>query len=117
MSQLLNTAILAVVLVFGFCAVPVIEASQGERELFSEAESRYFGRNYSIALEMYDEFLRQFPLSDLVPDAQYRRAVCLFRLDRLDEARSLFDSIEKRYRATKYYDDVPFWKGVILYRE
>ncbi len=88
-----------------------------EMELFSEAESRYYSKNYSIALEMYDEFLKKFPLSDLVPDAQYRRAVCFFRLGQFEASKSLFNAIEKRYRATKYINYVPFWKGVILFRQ
>ncbi|MCK5094387.1 MAG: tetratricopeptide repeat protein, partial [Spirochaetes bacterium] len=87
-----------------------------ESELFSEAESRYYSKNYAVAIELYDEFLKAFPLSDLVPDAQYRKAVCLFRLERYSASRTLFDAVERRYRATRYIDYVPFWKGVILYK-
>jgi len=115
LSQILNSTIL--IIVFMLAALLVLDAAQGEMEFFSEAEGRYYSKNYSLALELYDEFLTRFPLSDLVPDVQYRRAVCLFRLGRFPEAGALFDSIEKRYRATRYYDYVPFWKGVILYGE
>lgn len=87
-----------------------------ESELFSEAESRYYSKNYAVAIELYDEFLKAFPLSDLVPDAQYRKAMCLFRLERYSASRTLFDAVERRYRATRYIDYVPFWKGVILYK-
>ena len=109
--------ILLLVIAFSLITFINLDAAQGEMELFSEAENRYYSRNYSIALELYDEFLGRFPLSDLVPDVQYRRAVCMFRLGRLPESRAVFESIERRYRATKYIDYVPFWVGVILYRE
>jgi len=107
----------AVILVFLCTPSFPVEAATREMELFSEAESRYYSRNYSIALEMYDEFIEKFPLSDLVPDVQYRRAVCHFRLGELEESKSLLNAIERRYRATRYIGYVPFWKGIILYRE
>ncbi len=88
-----------------------------EMELFSDAESRYYGKSYVIALEIYDEFLKKFPLSDLVPDAQYRKAVCLYRLGYLEQAMSLFNTVGKRFRATKYITYVPFWKGLIYFHQ
>jgi len=87
-----------------------------ERELFSEAESRYFNKNYAVALECYNEFVKKFPLSDLVPDAYYRRALCLFRLERYDEALKLLKAIGKRYRTTRFIEYVPFWKGVTYFQ-
>jgi TolA-binding protein len=105
-----------VIISFILLLVPfVLSAQSFESELFSEAESRYYGKNYAIALEMYDEFLRKYPLSDLVPDVQYRRAVCFYRLERYKEARSLFEVIERRYRSTRYFEYVPFWKGIVFY--
>ncbi len=86
-----------------------------ENELFSEAESRYYSKTYAVALETYNEFIEKFPLSDLIPDAQYRSAVCLFRLERYMEAYALFEAIEKRYRTTRYIEYVPFWKGVTAF--
>jgi TolA-binding protein len=92
-----------------------LSAMTREMELFSDAESRYYGKSYAIALEMYDEFLKKFPLSDLVPDAQYRKAVCLYRLGDLEGAMALFSTVEKRYRVTKYITYIPFWKGLIYF--
>lgn len=101
-----------------FAIVPLsLSAMTREMELFSDAESRYYGKSYAIALEMYDEFLKKFPLSDLIPDVQYRKAVCLYRLGDLEQAMSLFSTVEKRYRATKYITYVPFWKGLIYFHQ
>ena len=88
-----------------------------ERELYSQAQSRYLSNNYTAAYETFDEIVRVYPLSDLVPDAQYWKAVCLFRLGRLDESIDLFEVIEKRYRATRFKGFVPFWKGVAQFQQ
>jgi len=97
--------------------VPMVAgAFSPESELFSEAESRFFSNNYAAALQTYDRFLKKFPLSDLVPDVYYRKALCLFRLGRYQEARELFVAVDKRYRTTRYIDYIPFWVGVCSFQ-
>jgi TolA-binding protein len=88
-----------------------------ERELYSQAQSRYLSNNYTAAYESFDELVRRYPLSDLVPDAQYWKAVCLFRLGSYDEAIELFSIVERRYRATRFIGFVPFWKGVAHFQK
>jgi TolA-binding protein len=88
-----------------------------ERELYSQAQSRYLSNNYTAAFETFDELVHRFPLSDLVPDAQYWKAVCLFRLGMLDDSLDLFDVVERRYRSTRFIELVPFWKGVALFQK
>ncbi len=85
-------------------------------ELFIEAENRYLNRNYLYALEAYNELVDRFPLSDRVPDAQYRRGVCLYRLSRYAESLKVFADIEKRYPSTRYFDYIYFWQGIGLYQ-
>jgi pentatricopeptide repeat protein len=92
-----------------------VMAAPAESDLFSEAESRYLGKNYTAALEAYDAFLVSYPLSERVADVQYRRSVCLYRLTRYRDAVQLIDDIEKRYRSTRYFAYVPLWKGLSLY--
>jgi len=88
-----------------------------ERELYSQAQSRYLSNNYTAAFETFDEIVRRYPLSDLVPDAQYWKAVCMFRLGQFDEAIELFDVVERRYRATRFIGFVPFWKGITFFQK
>ncbi len=88
-----------------------------ESELFAEAESRYLGKSYAAALDSYDEFLSRFALSDLAPDVQYRRAVCLYRLRKYPEAYRLLQEIERKYRTTRYRDYLSFWEGLCLYQQ
>ncbi len=90
-------------------------AQSFERESFLDAESRFLSRNYSLALERYDEFLRTWPDSVYAADARYRRAVVLYRLGRLEEAYKGLSLVETRYRSTKYLDYIPYWKAVIEY--
>jgi TolA-binding protein len=91
-------------------------AATSEANLFSEAESRYLGKNYAAALESYNEFIQQYPLSALLPDVQYRRAVCFYRLGRYRDASQLLKDVEGKYRATRYLSYVPFWQGLCLYQ-
>ena len=90
-------------------------AAPAENDLFAEAESRYLGKNYTAALETYDAFAAAYPLSERIADVQYRRAVCLYRLDRYRDAVQLIGDIEVRYRTTRYFSFVPLWKGLSLY--
>lgn len=86
-----------------------------ERDLYMEAENRFLNHDYEIALDRFESFIRQYPLSQYVPDAQFRRAVSLYRLGRYANALDLFIRIEERYRSTRYLAAVPFWKGVVEY--
>ena len=90
-------------------------AQQSDRELFNEAERRFQSQDYELAIDRYDTLIREFPVSQYIPDAQFRKAVGLYRLDRLDEALELLDLVERRYRSTRYLGYVPFWRGVVLY--
>src|SRR5690349_17793694 len=93
----------------------VASAAPSESDLYSEAESRYLGHNYTAALEAYDSFLSSYPLSARTADVQYRRVVCLYRLQRYREAVTLSDDVQKRYSSTRYLAYVPLWKGLSLY--
>ena len=92
-----------------------VYAAPAEADLFAEAESRYLGKNYTAALESYDSFLAAYPLSERIPDVQYRRATCLYRLGRYRDSLQLIGDIERRYRSTRYFAFVPLWKGLSQY--
>jgi TolA-binding protein len=91
------------------------QAARSEAELFAEAESRYLGGAYAASIEAYDAFAEAYPRSSLVPDAQYRRAVALLRLERWQEASDALREVERRWRATRWIAYVPLWQGVALY--
>ena len=106
-----KTLVVLMVLLVAVLAV----AQQSDRELFNEAERRFQSQDYELAIDRYDTLIREFPVSQYIPDAQFRKAVGLYRLDRLGEALELLDLVERRYRSTRYLGYVPFWRGVVLY--
>jgi TolA-binding protein len=100
-----------------FFLLPALGAlADTEERLITEADSQYRAGNFLLAYEAYGDFVSEFPLSDRVPDAQYRRAVSLVRLGRDREALELFAEIERGYRSTRYFPYVPFWQGASLLR-
>lgn len=90
-------------------------AQSPDRELYVEAESRFRSGDYELALDRYSALVREYPLSQYVPDAQFRRGVSLYRLGEHREALDLFQTIQRRYRSSRYLDLVPFWLGLIQY--
>ena len=107
---------MVILLVCALLAVPLpAQAARSEADLFAEAESRYLGGTYTAALEAYEAFLDAYPRSSLVPDAHYRRAVALLRLERWQEASDSLREVETRWRATRWIDYVPLWQGIALY--
>jgi TolA-binding protein len=85
--------------------------TESEEEMLAEADNQYRAGNFLLAYEAFGDFVSEFPLSDRVADAQYRRAVSLVRIGRLQEALELFGEIERSYRSTRYFPYVPFWQG------
>jgi tetratricopeptide (TPR) repeat protein len=104
---------LALLLVFGVLAA--LSAQADDREAFLDAESRFLSKDYSLALDRYDEFLRRHSDSVYAADARFRRAVVLYRLGRQEDAYASLSLVEARYRATRYLPYVPFWKAVVEY--
>lgn len=106
---------LCLILFLSVGVLSTLSAQNDERESFLDAESRFLSKDYSLALDRYDDFLRRHPDSAYAPDARFRRAVALYFLGRNSEAYDSLSLIEARYRATRYLPYVPFWKGVIEY--
>jgi TolA-binding protein/lipopolysaccharide biosynthesis regulator YciM len=104
-----------VLCVVGLAVSVAAIAQQSDRELFSEAERRFLSQDYELAIDRYDTLIREHPVSQHIPDAQFRKAVALYRLDRPEQALELLNLVERRYRSTRYLGYVPFWRGVIHY--
>ncbi len=94
----------------------VVAAQQSDAELFQQAERRFQSQDFELALDRYMALVREYPVSQYVPDAQYRIAVSLYRLGRYEEALSRLQRVERRFQSTRYLPLVPFWKGVARYQ-
>ena len=76
-------------------------------DLFYRAERSFGAGDYAAALAGYEDLIRGYPLSEHLPDAQFRRAVALFRLQRPEESLRLFLRVRER--------TLPFWLGMNYY--
>ena len=85
--------------------------------LFNEAENRYKNGDLDFALNRYEELMEEYPLSEYVPDAYFRKAIITLRSGNIEESRILFDRIESRYKNTRFIDYLPFWKGLIEFKQ
>ncbi len=103
------------IIIFIIVVNSLFAVNRDENDVFNRAESYFYSKNYNLAKDCYSRFIKQFPLSDLVPDAYYKKAVCLYHLGRIEESLKIFNLVEKKYRVTKYYRYIPFWKGLIYY--
>ncbi|MBN2353268.1 MAG: tetratricopeptide repeat protein [Spirochaetales bacterium] len=103
------------VLAFFLLGTPALRAETSERDLFAEAESFYYAKNYPLAVESYGRFVDRYPFSELVPDAQYHRALGFFFMKKYDESLALLELIPKRYRSTRSLAFVPFYRGMIRF--
>ncbi|MFW6288397.1 MAG: tetratricopeptide repeat protein [Spirochaetota bacterium] len=97
------------------CLSALAVAQDGDQNLFREAERRFESGDYELALDRYQTLVQNHPLSQYIPDAQYRIGVSLYRTGRLEDALEQLSRVERRYRSTRFVEYVPFWKGVISY--
>ncbi len=94
-----------------------LSAVTPERIIFNEAESRYKNGDLDFALNRYEELMEEYPLSEYVPDAYFRKAVITLRFGKIEEAEILFERVGNRYKNTRFIDYLPFWKGLIKFKQ
>lgn len=92
-----------------------LAAQESDRDLFREAERRFEAGDYELALDRYRSLERSFPVSQYLPDANYRIGVAFYQLGLLEEADAQLARVARRYRSTRYLGFVPFWRGLIAY--
>ncbi len=97
------------------CLAWTVLAQESDRDLFREAERRFESGDYELALDRYRTLIQSYPVSQFVPDAQYRVGLALYRTGRPREALAQLERVARRHRATRFIEYVPFWQGVISY--
>jgi len=107
----MKKCVAAVLLILGSVAI----AQQSDQALFREAETRFAGGDFTLALVLYEELITEHPGSRFVPDAQFRIGQSLYRTGQLNRAISQFDRVSRRFRSTRYLPLLDFWRGVVRY--
>ncbi|MEA1911610.1 MAG: tetratricopeptide repeat protein, partial [Spirochaetota bacterium] len=100
-----------------FFTVSSLFALSPERLLFNEAENRYKNGDLDFALSRYEELMEKYPLSEYIPDAYFRKSVITLRFGDIEESEVLFEKVENRYKNTRFIDYLPFWKGLIKFKQ
>ncbi len=86
-------------------------------DIYEKAENRYKKGNYELALKLYGDLIKEFPLSRYVPESAFRIAVIQVYTGDFSGAEKSFEEIEKRYGYGGFSSDILFWKGVVYYRK
>ncbi len=105
------------IVLFLFFVVSSLFALPVERRLFNEAENRYRNGELDFALHQYQSLIDDYPLSEYVPDANFRIAVITLRTGDLEKAEILFERVETRYKNTHFINYLSFWKGLIKFKK
>lgn len=93
-----------------------LSAQQSDRQLFRSAEQRLEAGNAALAARAYQDLIRDFPDSPYVPDARARLGMALYGTGDYRQAIAVFESVQRRYRSSRYYEAVPFWLGITWYQ-
>jgi tol-pal system protein YbgF len=97
-------------------AVPVTNTAPAPRELYSQAYADYARGNYDLAIQEYEEYLRNYPDTDLADNAQYWIGECLYAKKQFGDAITAWDSLLRTYPASDKIPDARFKKGMALER-
>ena len=86
------------------------------RDLYAQAEKRLENGDYTLAMELYQRLTREYPLSSLISDAQFRIGQCFYHMGDNRKALEQMGRVAQRYRTTRYARYISFWRGLLSYR-
>jgi tol-pal system protein YbgF len=86
------------------------------RELYSQAYTDYARGNYDLAIQGYQEYLRNYPDTEFADNAQYWIGECLYSKQKFPDAIQAWDDLFRRYPSSDKLPDARFKKGLALER-
>jgi tol-pal system protein YbgF len=86
------------------------------RELYSQAYTDYARGNYDLAIQGYQEYLRNYPDTEFADNAQYWIGECLYSKKQYPEALAAWDELFQRYPSSDKLPDARLKKGLALER-
>jgi tol-pal system protein YbgF len=81
---------------------------------FEAARSDYFAANWSLAIQGFESFIKNFPKSDMIDDAQYYIGESHFGAGKYKEAVAAYDRVIATYPASNTLPDAYYKRGVAL---
>ena len=86
----------------------------GYRELYQQAYSDFARKNYDLAIQGFQDYLRQHRETDLADNAQYWIGECLQAQSKYEDAVSAFNALLRDFPASDKIPDARYKKGVAL---
>lgn len=86
------------------------------RELYSQAYTDYARGNYDLAIQGYQEYLRNYPDTEFADNAQYWIGECLYSKKQYPEALAAWDELFQKYPSSDKLPDARLKKGFALER-
>lgn len=86
------------------------------RELYSQAYADYARGNYDLAIQGFQEYLRQYPNTDFSDNAEYWIGECLFGKGRYADALDAWKKLFTDFPTSEKTPDAHFKRGVALER-
>ena len=81
---------------------------------FEAARSDYFAANWALAIQGFESFIKSFPKSDMIDDAQYYIGESYFGATKYREAIAAYDRVIAAYPASNTLPGTYYKRGVAL---
>jgi len=97
-------------------SIPVLSFAQdkaSEKDSFLAAKDAFQSKNYSVSIDLFSKFIKNFPTSQATLDAKLYLGQAYFYSDRFMEARDTLAELEKSYMPTRVEDRLLFWLGQV----
>jgi len=95
---------------------PPAASAPPARELYSQAYADYARGNFDLAIQEYQEYLRNYPNTEFADNAQYWIGECLYSKQKYPEAIEAWSDLFREYPSSDKLPDARFKKGMALER-
>ncbi|MGE0453910.1 MAG: tol-pal system protein YbgF [Vicinamibacteria bacterium] len=93
---------------------PGLANAPAPRELYSQAYADFARGNYDIAIQGFQEYLRNYPDTDFADNAQYWVGECLYGKQKFDDAIEAWKALIRDYASSDKLPDARVKMGMAL---
>jgi len=95
-------------------AAPLANPGQSPQRMFETARADYYAGSWNLAISGFESYIKTFPKSDLVDDAQYYIGETYYTSGRFREAVAAYDRVIANYPASNTLPDTYYKRGLAL---